>query len=134
MRFEPGVSVKVREHHGCWVLKVEGQADFEEGDVLRSAMDETGGRLLPAMVIDLSALTFGDTAFLHWLLEARRAHQEAGTLLLLLLLLLLAGPLGPQVARLLTITGTMDHFTVADDAASALALAAESSGEGQSTG
>ncbi|MFD6298289.1 STAS domain-containing protein [Streptomyces sp. NPDC060235] len=128
MNFEPGMSVKVLEHQGCWVLKVEGQADFEEGDVLRSAMDETGGKSLPAMVVDLSALTFADTAFLHWLLEARRAHEEAHTLLIL------AGPLGPQLARLLTITGTRDHFTVADDMAAALALTAESSGEGQSSG
>ena len=51
-------------------------------------MDETGGKPLPATVVDLSALTFADTAFLHWLLEARRAHEEAGTLLVL------AGPLG----------------------------------------
>ncbi|MFD7683075.1 STAS domain-containing protein [Streptomyces sp. NPDC060187] len=116
--------MKVREHRGCWVLDVEGQADFDEGDVLRSAMDETNGKTLPAMVIDLSALTFADTAFLHWLLEARRAHENAGTLLIL------AGPLGPQVARLLIITGTMDHFTVAGDAAAALTLA-ESSGEGR---
>ncbi|MFD9497366.1 STAS domain-containing protein [Streptomyces sp. NPDC060005] len=108
--------MKVQEHRGCWLLDVEGQADFEEGEVLRSAMDETGGKPLPVMVIDLSALTFADTAFLHWLLEARRAHEEAGTLLIL------AGPLGPQVTRLLTVTGTMDHFTVAGDAASALTL------------
>ncbi|MGW6488412.1 STAS domain-containing protein [Streptomyces sp. NPDC055056] len=105
------------EHRRCWLLDVEGQADFEEGDILRSAMDETNGKTLPAMVIDLSALTFADTAFLHWLLEARRAHENAGTLLIL------AGPLGPQVARLLIITGTMDHFTVAEDAAAALTLA-----------
>ncbi|MFD6497827.1 STAS domain-containing protein [Streptomyces sp. NPDC059944] len=109
--------MKVSEHRGCWLLDVEGQADSEEGDILRSAMDETNGKTLPAMVIDLSALTFADTAFLHWLLEARRAHENAGTLLIL------AGPLGPQVARLLIITGTMDHFTVAEDAAAALTLA-----------
>ncbi|MFE2823315.1 STAS domain-containing protein [Streptomyces sp. NPDC059271] len=121
------MSVKVREHRDCWVLDVEGQADFEEGGVLRSAMDETRAKPLPAMVIDLSALTFGDTAFLHWLLTARRAHEEAGTRLIL------AGPLRAQVLRLLTVTGTLDHFTVAEDAPAALTLLA-SPGEAQQEG
>ncbi|MFD6299046.1 STAS domain-containing protein [Streptomyces sp. NPDC060235] len=120
MNSGPRASVKVREHRGCWVLDVEGQADFDEGDVLRSAMEETNGKTLPAMVIDLSALTFADTAFLHWLLEAHRAHENAGTLLIL------AGPLSPQVVRLLTITGTIDHFTVAGDIEAALVLAGSS--------
>ncbi|MEU8794868.1 STAS domain-containing protein [Streptomyces sp. NPDC048643] len=94
-----------------------GLSYFEREDVLRSAMDETSGKMLPAMIIDLSALAFGDTAFLHWLLTARRAHQEAGTCLIL------AGPLHSLVTRLLTITGTIDCFLVAEDVDAALVLA-----------
>ncbi|MGW6486754.1 STAS domain-containing protein [Streptomyces sp. NPDC055056] len=95
--------------------------------MLRSAMEETGAKTLPAMVIDLSALTFADTAFLHWLLTARRAHEEAGTRLIL------AGLLHAQVLRLLTVTGTLDHFTVAEDVTAALTLLA-SPGEAQQEG
>ncbi|MFF3020193.1 STAS domain-containing protein [Streptomyces sp. NPDC057939] len=118
MDFGPGVSVQVRQSHGCWVLTVAGHADHDEEDKLTSAMRETAAADLPVMVIDLSALTFADTSFIHWLLMARRDHAQAGTRLIL------AGPLHEHVRRVLTVTGLLDHFTLADDLDAALGHAA----------
>lgn len=74
---------------------------------MASALDlaEGGGR--KGTVVDLTALRFADSSLLHRLLEARRAHVEAG------LALVLVRP-GRVVERLLRVTGAYEFFTVAD--------------------
>ncbi|AWZ06325.1 MULTISPECIES: STAS domain-containing protein [unclassified Streptomyces] len=58
-----------------------------------------------AVVVDCSRLTFCDSSALNALLTARRAAQEAGTAIRL------AAP-GPQLLRLLEITGALALFPV----------------------
>ncbi|MEU1435877.1 STAS domain-containing protein [Streptomyces sp. NPDC005786] len=67
---------------------------------------ESGGR---RTVVDLSAVTFADSAALHALLHGQRKHDRAGATLML------AGPLSARVRRLFEVTGTLRAFRFATD-------------------
>ncbi|WP_307806348.1 STAS domain-containing protein [Streptomyces sp. FH025] len=87
------------------VCQVAGEADHET----RAALDEALANAVAAgpdlLVVDLAPLTFCDSACLNALLQARENAEAAGVWLVL------AGP-GPQIRRLLAITGTDQVFTV----------------------
>ncbi|MGW1124507.1 STAS domain-containing protein [Streptomyces sp. NPDC002526] len=65
-------------------------------------------------VVDLSGVTFADSAALHSLLGGQREHVKAGVPLVL------AGPLHSGVRRLFEVTGAAGTFRFADDVESAL--------------
>ena len=88
---------------GKGVLKIDGDIDMAAGPVLRKAMleqEEQGD-----VVLDLSGVSFIDSSGLRTLLDAaRRAEEREGTLTL--------RKAGPEVRRLLEITGTTSKFTM----------------------
>ncbi|MER5888621.1 STAS domain-containing protein [Streptomyces sp. NPDC001941] len=108
MRAVPQGRVRVSLHGDVFWVTVHGEtdcADAEEFEAVWQAADEAG---LSVTAVDLSRVTFADSMLLNTLLDARRRHQRAGREFILL------GPLPPPVHRLLELSGTLPHFTVAD--------------------
>ncbi|MFF5025272.1 STAS domain-containing protein [Streptomyces collinus] len=99
--------VHVTRYEQVLVITVRGELDHDDAEALDDAFaaaDEAG---LPTTAVDLSRVTFADSTLLNTLLDTRRRHATDGRELVLL------GPLQPAVTRLLTVTGTIAHFTVA---------------------
>ncbi|MEU6772280.1 STAS domain-containing protein [Streptomyces sp. NPDC046759] len=108
MRWQSDTVVQVARHRRVFEVMVRGEIDYDESDLLNAAWDEADECGLPATVVDLTGLTFGDSQLLRSLLDARRRHQESGRAFVLL------GPLHESVVRLLSISGTLEHFTLTD--------------------
>ncbi|MGV9994800.1 STAS domain-containing protein [Streptomyces sp. NPDC003374] len=89
-------------------IVVRGEVDHEDSEDLQDALAAADRAGLPTTAVDLSQVRFADSMLLNALLEARRRHDADGRNLVLL------GPLPPPVSRLLTLSGTADHFTVTD--------------------
>lgn len=84
-------------------LVVHGDIDVAGGPVLESAILERESR--GPLVIDLGDVFFIDSSGLRSLLGAsRRAHDRGSTLVL--------RDVGPEVVRLLEITGTTQQFSI----------------------
>ncbi|MFF8942129.1 STAS domain-containing protein [Streptomyces sp. NPDC014864] len=116
MQHDSRTTVHVTRHPRVFEIAVRGEVDYDECDLLQAAWAEAEETALPVTVVDLSAVTFGDSALLNALLDARRRHSAAGRELVLL------GPLHPAIRRLLTVSGTLEHFTVTDSRSTALRL------------
>ncbi|MFC8494780.1 STAS domain-containing protein [Streptomyces sp. NPDC057235] len=97
--------VRVREDAGVFIVIVAGEVDHDEDDLLGAAWEEAHDAGPSATVVDLSGVTFADSALLNTLLHAHERHRDDGRALLL------AGPLHPEVRALFTLTGTFTHFT-----------------------
>ncbi|WP_320782019.1 STAS domain-containing protein [Streptomyces sp. CRN 30] len=106
--------VTVREENGRFLITATGEMDLTEDDLFAAAWAEAHERALPVTVVDLSGVSFADSALLNSLLDARKHHAATGRTLVL------AGPLRPAVTRLLELTGTLGHFTVTTSLAEAL--------------
>ncbi|WP_045693298.1 STAS domain-containing protein [Streptomyces rubellomurinus] len=87
------------------VCRLAGEADHETRAALDEALAEAVAAGPDLLVVDLAPLTFCDSSCLNALLRAREDAEAAGVWLVL------AGP-GPQIRRLLAITGTDQVFTV----------------------
>ncbi|MGW6915862.1 STAS domain-containing protein [Kitasatospora sp. NPDC054939] len=87
------------------VCRMEGEADHEGRLALERALSEAVAARPTLLVVDLGPLTFADSACLNALLHTHHEAEEAGVWLVL------AGP-GPQLQRLLSVTGTDEVFTV----------------------
>ncbi|MEE1828530.1 STAS domain-containing protein [Streptomyces sp. BE20] len=87
------------------VCRIEGEVDHESRHVLDESLSSAVAAGPVLLVVDLAPLTFVDSACLNALLRIRQEAEEAGTRLVL------AGP-GPQMQRLLAVTGTDEVFTV----------------------
>lgn len=89
------------------MVRLSGEMDISRVDEVRAllleAMTRTGGRA--DIVVDLSGLTFCDSAGLNLLLRARLQVMESGRTLRL------AAP-SAQMLRLLEITGSLALFPV----------------------
>ncbi|WP_406193524.1 STAS domain-containing protein [Kitasatospora sp. NBC_01560] len=87
------------------VCRIEGEADHET----REAPEATPAACVAAepalLVVDLAPLAFADSACLNALLRAHRDAEAAGVWFVV------AGP-GPQLQRLLEITGAAEVFTI----------------------
>lgn len=84
-------------------IVVHGDIDMAGGPLLESAM--LGQEEHGTVVVDLADVFFIDSSGLRSLLGAsRRAHQRDSTVIL--------RSVGPEVARLLEITGTTGQFTI----------------------
>ncbi|MFF5705647.1 STAS domain-containing protein [Streptomyces sp. NPDC012794] len=93
----PALSEAICEKRADHVLiRARGEFDYDTTDVLRDALAALDGDLA---VIDLSHVTFADTALVHALLDAR-AERE----------LVLTGPLPHHLQMLLDETGTRNCF------------------------
>ena len=82
-------------------LVVAGEIDMAGGPVLEAAILECESEA--PLVIDLALVSFIDSSGLRSLLEASRRARGRGTVVHL-------RRVGPEVARLLEITGTTDQF------------------------
>ncbi|MDF3301478.1 STAS domain-containing protein [Streptomyces tropicalis] len=114
MQWHSRTTVQVTHHAHVFEIVVRGEVDYDECDLLHAAWAEADEQALPATVVDLSGVAFGDSGLLNALLAARRRHAAEGRALILL------GPLQEAVRRLLAVSGTLDHFTVTDSRAAAL--------------
>ncbi|MGQ4431342.1 MULTISPECIES: STAS domain-containing protein [unclassified Streptomyces] len=92
------------------VLCVAGDVDIDTGPALEHALAQAARDRPYGTVVDLSGLSFGDSATLNALLHGHRALPA----------LIVAGPLAPPVQRLLTLSGLGDHFTMAPDTEAAV--------------
>ncbi|AUG81759.1 hypothetical protein CFP65_7163 [Kitasatospora sp. MMS16-BH015] len=87
------------------VCRVEGEADHTTSPLLQDALAKAIADSPAVLVVDLAALTFCDSACLNTLLRAHHDAQAADVWLIL------SGP-GPQLLRLLSITGTDQVLTI----------------------
>ncbi|MCX5401282.1 STAS domain-containing protein [Streptomyces sp. NBC_00102] len=113
MTWDEGATLRVARAPDVFVIEVTGAVDQAERDLLAAAWLEAAEAGLPATVVDLSGVTFGDSGLLNELLVAERGHRLRGRAFII------AGPLRPQVRRLFTVTGTLDHFVVVGTAGDA---------------
>nr|WP_229862958.1 STAS domain-containing protein [Streptomyces galbus] len=90
------------------MITVRGEVDHDDTEDFVEAWAAADRAALPTTAVDLSQITFADSMLLNALLDARRRHADSGRELVLL------GPLPPPVSRLLTVSGTLEHFAVAD--------------------
>ncbi|MEU1087976.1 STAS domain-containing protein [Streptomyces sp. NPDC005576] len=103
---DESATVRVTRQPDVFVIGVTGAVDQAERDLLSAAWQEAEEAGLPATVVDLSGVTFGDSGLLNELLLAEHEHRLRGRAFIL------AGPLRPQVRRLFAVTGTLDHFVL----------------------
>ncbi|MFJ7203666.1 STAS domain-containing protein [Streptomyces sp. NPDC098789] len=102
-------SVTVVTRHDVTVVTVTGDLDLDHVDALRAVLPQvcTGAGAPARVVIDLARLSFCDSTGLNALLQARLMCVASGRTLAL------SRP-GPQMSRLLSITGADTLFEVAE--------------------
>ncbi|GGM07117.1 hypothetical protein GCM10010129_58770 [Streptomyces fumigatiscleroticus] len=96
------------------VVRVAGDIDSDSAPALAAALEAARAADGERTVVDLSGTGFADSAILHVLLEADRAHRDRGGLLVV------AGPFQEGVRRLFEVTGTARFLVLADDAERAM--------------
>lgn len=97
---EPFITVEVLADD---VVMVRGDIDIAGGPVLDAVL--AGLDASSAIVIDLEGVSFIDSSGLRSLLAASRsANRRSGSVVL--------RRVGPEIARLLQITGTADQFVI----------------------
>ncbi|MER7467402.1 STAS domain-containing protein [Streptomyces sp. NPDC097981] len=103
-----GIDVEILDH--AVTIRPTGEIDIDTAPALHLALSEALAHASAAkpVAVDCSGLTFCDSSALNALLAARRAAQEAGTVIRL------AAP-GPQLQRLLEMTGARSLFPVDPD-------------------
>ncbi|MEU8587506.1 STAS domain-containing protein [Streptomyces sp. NPDC048664] len=104
----PEMKVHVTHYGETLVITLCGEVDEDDAEDLEAAWDEADREALPVTAVDLSRVSFADSMLLNALIDARRRHEADGRTLVLL------GPLQPALRRLLTISGMIDHFRIAD--------------------
>lgn len=108
MHAAPHTKVHVTRHEDTFVITVRGEVDHDDEEDFVEAWAAADRAALPTTAVDLSQITFADSMLLNALLDARRRHADSDRAFVLL------GPLPPPVHRLLTVSGTLEHFAVAD--------------------
>ncbi len=103
MSVEAEVSVAVVDD--VRIVRVAGEYDAEGADTLAQALALPAACRAAGTVVDLAAVTFADSSFLHTLLAARLDHDRAGVPLVL-------AAMTPSVRRLLDVTDVARAFTV----------------------
>jgi len=103
----------VRASDGVVALVLRGELDMAAAPELRGRVDAAAGRR--GLVVDLSEVTFIDSAVLKELLRAGAELARHDTRLVL------AGP-APPVRRLLELTRTTELFAIAGDREAAVRL------------
>jgi anti-sigma B factor antagonist len=100
-------SVEMHPDDGAVVLAVSGELDLASSPALEDALEIVYESECSLVVMDLRALEFMDSTGLSVLVKAQQRSQEAGRRFGLV-----KG--GPQVQRLLSLTGIDQRMTVAD--------------------
>ncbi|GGY80494.1 STAS domain-containing protein [Streptomyces omiyaensis] len=89
------------------VLLLSGAFDAETVSCLREALDTVRTPQIELVLLDMTGVTFGDSALVHELTDTQGRPQRH----------VLLGPLTRQVARLLDLTDTRHALDIALDAA-----------------
>ncbi len=89
------------DHEGTIVVR--GELDISAGPILDNALRDTANA--GALTLDLTDVTFIDSSGLRSLLNASRRANEGGGVAVL-------RGVGPEVQRLLEITGTCERFLI----------------------
>ncbi|HET6860361.1 MAG TPA: STAS domain-containing protein [Streptomyces sp.] len=98
------------DRDGARVIVCSGEFDLDSEAVLRQALETAKSEGATRTVVDLAGVSFADSSMLNTLI--RTHHRQH---------LVLAGPLTPQVTRLLEITGVDAVLNIAADTADAIA-------------
>ena len=96
--FRRALQAEVDHHEQASVVRLIGELDAEDAPAVRTLLAEQVLRGTGNLVVDLSGLTFLDSAGLAALVAAHKGTRSAGTSLLL------AAP-RPAIVRILSITG-----------------------------
>ena len=99
--------VHVTRYEQVLMITLRGELDHDDAEDIDAAFAAADRAALPTTAVDLSQLTFADSTLLNSLLATLRRHETSGRDLILL------GPLPPAISRLLSLSGTLEHFTVA---------------------
>ncbi|MER5887164.1 STAS domain-containing protein [Streptomyces sp. NPDC001941] len=108
MHDQPAPRTRTTRLDQVFLIELNGETDFDDTAELDAAWAAADEAALPTTAIDLSGVAFADSMLLNSLLGALARHQATGRELILL------GPLPDGVRRLLSLSGTLEHFTVAD--------------------
>ncbi|MFJ4894737.1 MULTISPECIES: STAS domain-containing protein [unclassified Streptomyces] len=92
------------------VIRVGGDVDIDTAPLLDAALGDAARARPVAVIVDLSQLTFGDSATLNALIRAQKLAFE----------LVVAGPLSPRIQRLFSLAGVEGFFRFAPDTDAAL--------------
>jgi anti-sigma B factor antagonist len=98
------------------VVTIDGELDSQRAETLRGALLEAAAPDVVALLLDLSEVTYLDSAGVHLLLELDRALSRRGQALHLV------RPQRRTPAYVLEITGLADGIAVHPDLAAALAV------------
>lgn len=104
-RMNDEVEVTVATADGIRTVRVAGEFDTDEADVLARVLALPSDSSLAGTVVDLAGVDFADSSFLHTLFTARQRHEQA------VVPLVLAG-LTPFLERMLELTGLTRAFTI----------------------
>jgi stage II sporulation protein AA (anti-sigma F factor antagonist) len=108
------LTVSVRRQDDAGVVAADGELDHDTAPTLAEAVRSLADAGVTRIVVDCGGLGFCDSTGLNVLLKARlRAVDDGGRFLLT--------RLGPQLRRLLELTGTDSVFEMRDDVTAALA-------------
>ncbi|MDF3301397.1 STAS domain-containing protein [Streptomyces tropicalis] len=100
-------TVRMTVADGTCAIQVCGSVDWHAAPALRGTLLERAARV-PTTVVDLSGLTFADSALLHVLLDVQRHCRASGARLVI------DARLQPVLARLFTVTGASAYFEFGD--------------------
>ena len=111
--FRRALSAELETSDRASVVRLIGELDADDAPAVRALLAEQVLRGPGSLVVDLSALTFIDSAGLAALVAAHKGTRSAGTRLLL------AAPT-PAVVKVLAITGLNAVLTTAPSVEAAL--------------
>lgn len=104
---------EVVERSGAVVVKLAGELDLYNSEVVRNALSEAAGRGPERVVVDLGEVSFLDSTALGVLIEARGKLRDRRSFLL-------AAP-GVEARRALEVSGLDRHFGLHETVDEALA-------------
>jgi anti-sigma B factor antagonist len=107
MSTQENFRVQVRIEDRAAVFAVEGELDLASSPTLEQELDRVGDADVDLLIIDLRQLRFMDSTGLHALVKANKRATEAGRRFAVV-----KG--GPQIQRLLSLTGVGELLIVAD--------------------
>jgi anti-sigma B factor antagonist len=99
--------VEVRSEGRAVVFVVEGELDLASSPTLEQELERVRDAEVELLIIDLRQLRFMDSTGLHALVRANKRATDAGRRFAVV-----KG--GPQIQRLLSLTGVGELLTVAD--------------------
>jgi anti-sigma B factor antagonist len=107
MNAQENFRVEVRKQDRAVVFAVQGELDLASSPTLERELDRVHDADVDLLIVDLRELRFMDSTGLHALVKANKRATEAGRRFAVV-----KG--GPQIQRLLSLTGVAELLTVAD--------------------